>query len=140
MGSGGISNLTLNNLNISSGLADTEGSYVNHICTATATLLPNTSYDLRITLQGIDYISFYFDFNNDGDFNDPDESDIGYFINVDGIYLIPLIMPETMNINELLRMRIVTSDTPIPGSCHNPTLGQVAVSYTHLTLPTICSV
>ncbi len=124
-GSGGITQVSFNNLIHDSDLSETAGNYENNICVGTANLTPGVPNDLRITLSGVTYINFYFDFNSDGDFTDTNESDTGYFINQDGTYTVPLNMPSSPVMNTLLRMRIVTSGESISGPCDNPEIGQV---------------
>jgi len=123
-GTGGISGFIFSNLNHLSGLSNTNGNYENNICEGTASLIPGMTHELRITLEGITYVNFYFDFNADGDFSDAGEMDTGYFINSDGTYLVPMTMPASPSLNTLIRMRVVTSNSPIGSACDTPLDGQ----------------
>ena len=125
LSTGGISNLTFSNVNHNTNLANIAGSYENNICAGVVNLEPGVSQDLRITLAGVTYITFFFDYNGDGDFNDTGESPGVYSIPNDGTYLVPVTTSSNPLMNTLLRMRIITSNEQITSTCAAPAIGQI---------------
>ena len=124
-GTGGINKITFENINHESALANVSGSYENNICAGIANVEANTSYDVFIDVTAVNYMNFYFDFNGDGDFDDLNESGSNFQTTNDGNYLVNLSMPADPNLNEILRMRVIVSNTTIPNACYTPSIGQV---------------
>ncbi|MCD4774026.1 MAG: fibronectin type III domain-containing protein [Bacteroidales bacterium] len=125
----GILNVTLNNLDHSTGDAYSDGGCMNFTCHHSTTLTPGSTYTMEITVRvgtsGNAHTYAYIDFNNDGDFTDAGECLINNEISTGtSTFVTPIVMPSNPTGNQLLRMRVMTDWTTISSPCSNPAIGQ----------------
>jgi len=126
-GSGGSSGINYFGLEGIANSSSTSGVYEDFSCTGIASLEPNTGYSFGIGVTGVTRLRYFFDYNNDGDFNDSNESSLLYTLgNPNGNYNISFTTPTTVAQGQLLRMRIIVSTSSIASSgCTSPSTGQV---------------
>ena len=128
----GILNVTLNNLNHSSGDTYADGGCMDFSCQHSTTLTPGSTYNMEITVRlgtsGDAHTYAYIDFNNDGDFTDTGECIINNEVSSTpssaNTFTKSITMPASPYLNQLLRMRVVTDYTTLSGPCSNPNIGQ----------------
>ena len=128
----GILNVTLNNLDHSTGDAYSDGGCMDFTCRYSTTLTPGTTYSMEITVRvgtsGNAHTNAYIDFNNDGDFDDTGELIINNVISTTAssanTFTSSIVMPSNPTVNQLIRMRVITDYTTISGPCSNPHIGQ----------------
>ena len=123
-GSAGITNFVLENVQNSS---STTGVYEDFSCDGIAVLEENTAYTFFLSVQGVTRVRYFFDYNDDGDFNDSNESSLLYTLgNPNGNYSLNFTTPSSVTQGQLLRMRIIVSTSSITSSgCATPSTGQV---------------
>ena len=144
-GYGGIMNFTIiNEFSTSSSNAQNDGGYVDFTteCLKTISLQEDSTYNFEITTwyNGHDYKG-YIDFNNDGDFSDPNEEvfsganppNINGANGVNtstgnGTLTIPISNGTNILANTPLRLRIISELTSVTGNitdaCYNPFYAQ----------------
>ena len=113
----GVTRFNLNTLNLVSGRSDSEGNYVNRVCTQGTTVSAGSTHPLKIeTSVNSHNIKVYIDYNKDGDFLDTgEEVASGTSTNVAGVftyttnYTAPAAGTAGVTFNESLRMRVVAS-------------------------------
>ncbi len=128
----GILNVTLNNLNHSSGDTYSDNGCKDFTCHYSTTLTPGTTYNMSITVKvgssGNAHTYAYIDFNNDGDFTDSGEkiidNEVSSTANSANTFTVSVAMPSNPTLNQLLRMRVVTDYTTMSSPCTNPIIGQ----------------
>jgi hypothetical protein len=138
---GGVMNLTLNGVSVSSGTSFSDGGYRNNAssCQSLYYLIEGQSYSISMRLYGLnaEQARVWIDFNNDGSFNNAEEliggiseSSIpgsrpgGLTIN------LPVSIPASAVKDQVIRMRVVEDLSTIYGTqtvnsaCINPEYGQ----------------
>jgi PKD repeat protein len=128
----GILNVSLSNLNHTTGDTYFDGGCLDLTCSHSASVEPSQSYTLDVTVSvgnsGYGRTSVYIDYNNDGDFQDMGETVINNQASmtpdVRDFVTQNITIPSSLPVNKLLRMRIITDNGFIGGACHNPNLGQ----------------
>ncbi|WP_375559861.1 M43 family zinc metalloprotease [Bernardetia sp. OM2101] len=113
----GITRFNMNTLNLTSGRSDSEGNYVNRVCTQGTTVNAGTTHPLKIeTSVNSHNVKVYIDYNKDGDFLDAgEEVATGTSTNVAGTftyttnYTAPAAGTAGVIFNEALRLRVVSS-------------------------------
>lgn len=124
-GTAGITFFTVSNISNASG---TSGVYEDFSCSEIGEVDTSTDYVIVFTASGITRVRYFIDWNNDGDFNDANESSPQYNLgNPNATYNLPAFTsPATITGGELLRFRIIGSTSSITASgCSVPTTGQV---------------
>jgi len=144
-GYGGIMNFTIiNEFSASSSNTQNDGGYVDFTteCLKTISLQEDSTYNFEITTwyNGHDYKG-YIDFNNDGDFLDPNEEVFSganppnitgangtYTSTGNGTLTIPISNGTNILANTPLRLRIISELTSVTGNitdaCYNPFYAQ----------------
>jgi phosphodiesterase/alkaline phosphatase D-like protein len=128
----GIINVTLNDLDHTTGDTYADGGCLDLTCQYSAGLMPGNSYTLEITVgvgnTGSAHTYVYIDFNNDGDFDDSGETIVNNQIssanNSWNTFTQAVTMPTDPFVNRLLRMRVMTDFNTLYGPCSNPYYGQ----------------
>lgn len=119
-------------LNSSSG-SSSSSEYQNFICTETAQLVANTSYNFGVDVGNcnsspilFERIRIYIDYNGDGDFDDTGES-VYYTGNTAycGFHTNSFTTSSSPQLGQLLRMRVIVDNSSISSPCHNPNSGEV---------------
>jgi hypothetical protein len=123
-GSAGITSFTLENV---SNPSSTSGVYEDFSCSDILNLLPGTTYNFLVGVAGVSRLRYFFDYNDDGDFTDTDESSSLWTLPVPTTtYQFSFTTPSTMTEGQLLRMRIIASTASITNTgCTTPSAGQV---------------
>ncbi len=123
-GAGGITSFSLSDINNISGSG---ALYENFICSDLASLTPQTTYLLSfsITNSGLSKFRLFCDWNNDGDYNDANESIGNYDIPGPGTYNVNVTTPASPVMETILRMRAINNSTDINSACMTPSNGQV---------------
>ena len=144
-GYGGITNFTLvNEFSSSSSTTQGDGGYVDFTteCLKTISLFEDSSYSFELTTwyNGHDFKG-YIDFNNDGDFSDPNEEVFSgsnppnihatngtYASTGNGTLTIPITDGVNVLANTPMRLRIISELTSVTGTitdaCYNPFYAQ----------------
>jgi len=129
-GTGGITNVSLGGMYSSSSPSGV--LYEDFACSNVATLDPNTEYDLVVGVTGVTILRYFIDYNDDGDFNDTDETSPTYSFSGSGNLGLLLNTASNPVQGQLLRMRItVAYSTPQnmvsigSDGCTAPPIGQV---------------
>ena len=123
-GTGGISEFSFKEINSISTLANVSGKYEDFTCSQIAAVETGELLTPTITLEGISYLSFYADFNGNGSFDNTEIID-DYVVQADGRYMVNLQLPANILPNQLLTLRIITSNNIITNACQTPGAGQV---------------
>jgi Zn-dependent metalloprotease/chitodextrinase len=144
----GISNVTFNTINWSSGPAS--DGYSDFTCADSTKMVAGNFYQLSVTTTGAsssggdEAISVWIDYNNDGQFNMSNElvySDNGVPSNV---HTATIYTPVTATLNTRLRMRVMSDQVSsgIISACQSPQKGQVEdymVYFIPNTLPPVAN-
>ena len=126
----GVTNVTLDSLNVTSPGSVSDSGYVDRTCSQVEYLEASTTYKLSITTgpSNDEDVRVYIDYNGDGDFLDTLE--LVYTNDSDTHHTGTITTPSNVVFNEKLRMRVLsewhglTANLNIGGSCYNPTYGQ----------------
>ncbi len=126
-GTGGSAGITLFRLTSINNSSTTTGVYEDFSCDGSAVLDESTTYSYTLGVQGVTRLRYFFDYNDDGDFNDTGESSSQYTLsNPNGTYNVSFTTPSAPVQGQLLRMRVTVSTTSIAsGGCTTPSAGQV---------------
>lgn len=125
-GNGGSGGITLVNIEDLSHGSTTTGLYDDNACTQVATLAPSTSYTLIVGVQGVSRLRYFVDYNDDGDFADPNEFSGMFSFSGNGNLAVGLNTPANPVTQSMLRMRVIVSTSSIASDgCTAPTTGQV---------------
>ncbi len=122
----GITNVTLNTINNTTGGTYDDGGYVNFSCTGgTTTLQSSKTYTISVTVgtENAENIAVYIDYNNNGVFTDPGElvySASGFTGTTSGTFTTPA-SPTT---GTYLRMRVLDDYFSIADACSPLSYGQ----------------
>lgn len=132
LGIGGVSFFSLGTISNTSGNATTDGStYLDNACLQITNLTPGNTYVGGISVgdpgtNTFEAVRIYIDFNNDGDFIDPNELIIstGNQSFAGGPFTFSYTAPAAPLISGvILRMRVIANAT-ISSPCQNMTTGQ----------------
>jgi GEVED domain/Pregnancy-associated plasma protein-A len=113
VGPTGISNLTFNTINATSGLANVEGNYIDKTCNQQTTVLAGTAYPILIT--GFGFKQVFIDYNNNGLLTDVGENVI--VSNLTGTYTGSITIPTTSTKGVALRMRVKSDNSGATSPC-----------------------
>ncbi|WP_375562050.1 HYR domain-containing protein [Bernardetia sp. OM2101] len=104
----GMERVRFNTIDVTSGAADDEGSYVDRSCVQGTTVLAGSTHELRVNsfFTNSHKVRAYIDYNNDGDFADAGEE---ILVSNSGIeHIASVVIPTTgVPFNQPLRMRVV---------------------------------
>ena len=128
----GVLNVSLNDLNHSSGDTYADGGCMDFTCQQSTTLTPGSTYNMDVTVRvgttGNAHTSAYIDFNNNGDLTDAGEcifsNEISSSPSSSNTFTKSITMPSNPTISQLLRMRVITDYPTITGPCSDPYIGQ----------------
>ena len=112
-GNSGISNLTFNTINATSGLANVEGNYIDKTCNQQTILVSGTAYPITIT--GFGFKQVFIDYNNNGLFTDAGENVV--VSNVTTTYTGSITIPTTAIKGVALRMRVKSDNSSGTSPC-----------------------
>ncbi|MEA3477276.1 MAG: C10 family peptidase [Bacteroidota bacterium] len=128
----GILKVSLNDLQHTTGDTYHDGGCLDLTCSQSASLVMAQTYSMELTIlvgnSGYARTSVFIDFNNDGDFTDMGETlisnQVSLYTNSRNAFSQNVSMPSAPVANTLLRMRVITDNSYITSSCHNPNIGQ----------------
>ncbi|WP_041264051.1 T9SS C-terminal target domain-containing protein [Bernardetia litoralis] len=104
----GMERVRFNTIDVTSGAADDEGSYVDRSCGQGTTVLAGSTHELKVNsfFTNSHKVRAYIDYNNDGDFDDAGEEVLTSDSGIE--HTSSVIIPITgVPFNQPLRMRVV---------------------------------
>jgi GEVED domain len=120
----GITNFTFNTINSTSGLANTEGNYIDRTCNQQTTVSAGSTYPISITGAGLKYV--FIDYNNNGVLNDVGETVVTSVANGNA-YSGTITIPTTAVKGVPLRIRVKSDNSNSNNPCllgFSPNSGQ----------------
>ena len=122
---GGITMFSMENVSSETTTSQVSGNYEDLLCDHIINANAGQRYEPRISVEGVTEVQVYLD-NNGDSFFDAIESLGNFVIPADGSYLFPIIIPENVVKNKIVRLRLITNNGAINNnSCFSPTNGQV---------------
>lgn len=123
----GVQQVVLENMDVTSGNAVSDGGYVDRTCLQSTSLQPATLSSISISTGSANNqdVEVYIDYNNDGDFADAGESIFSSSNNT--VHSGTFTTSASPTFNQYLRMRVVADwfANTITGPCYTPLYGQV---------------
>ena len=127
----GITNVTLENIDVNSSSAVADSGYRDYTCHQMAEVFPSTTYQISINsgISNDEDVRVYIDFNDDGDFLDTNE--FVFTSDTDTLHTGNIVIPSNPTLNTPLRMRVIsdwqgnTTAMNAGESCYTPQYGQV---------------